>query len=136
MNPLHLAAWYNDNPEVIQTLLENGAPINSNTGWGDNGYYTALHLAARNNENPAVVQTLLDYGANINELTNRSGANYTPLSVAIQYNNDLPVIQVLLDYGADIREGELRCDRASPEAILFMREEGGAPKVLSRYVIN
>ena len=126
LTPLHLAVWFNDNPEVLQTLLENGAMVNAKTGRRNQGY-SPLHLAAWNNENPAVVQTLLDYGANINE-PSLSADNYNPLTAAVIYNKNPAVIQVLLDHGAKLGDfNEENCDKMSPEAKELIREYNLAP---------
>ena len=62
LTPLHVAARYNADPAVIETLLSAGAKINARDpadGW------TPLHFAARYNANPAVLETLLAAGASI-----------------------------------------------------------------------
>ena len=58
---LHFAAWENQDPEVIASLLDRGADIHakSNTGW------TPLHLAAWENKNPEVIALLLERGADL-----------------------------------------------------------------------
>ena len=85
------AAALNENPAVVQALLDAGA----NTEAKIQGSYTPLHLAVTK-ENQAVVQALLDSGAN----TEAKGENDTrPLHLAVETEN-LAVIQALLDSGA------------------------------------
>ena len=63
---LHYAAFYNENPAVIATLLKAGAELEERTAVKEmsGGGLTPLHGAAQN-ENPAVVMTLLEAGANL-----------------------------------------------------------------------
>ncbi|MGA2641203.1 MAG: ankyrin repeat domain-containing protein [Spirochaetia bacterium] len=58
--PLMLAAKYNQNPEMITTLLKAGADVNAKDtqlGW------TPLVYAAQGNQNPELILTLLKAGA-------------------------------------------------------------------------
>ena len=73
--PLLRAASNNENPAVIQALIDAGADVNVK----DSNGITPLHMAARNNENGAVTQALLDGGAEINA-ENKWGT--TPLGLA------------------------------------------------------
>ena len=52
---LMFASKYNQNVEVITTLLKAGAEINVR----DNAALTPLMIAASNNKNPAVIAALL-----------------------------------------------------------------------------
>ena len=54
-----VAAWYNENPEVISLLLKAGADINVKTPDG----VTVLMSASDHNPNPGVIITLLKAGA-------------------------------------------------------------------------
>ena len=60
MTTLMIAAMYNDQPEVIDALVEQGAELNAQNHKGN----TALIFAAMMN-NPKVVRALLNHGANI-----------------------------------------------------------------------
>ena len=121
LEPLHLAAWFNDNPEVIRMLLENGANVHD-IAEGRRARYSPLDLAAWNNENPAVVQTLLDYGARIHEPS-------FSLTLAVIHNRNPTVIQVLLDHGAVLGDfDEENCDRMSPEAKQLLQENNSIPE--------
>ena len=56
---LHLAAGYNDNPEVVATLLRAGADPRAAYFNG----FTPLHFAAAASDHPEVIDLLLDAGA-------------------------------------------------------------------------
>ena len=122
VTPLHRAAGYNENPAVIQMLLNAGADLESQHDTG----YTPLRWAINpkfwdegGNANLAVIQTLLDFGADPNVREERRGG--TLLHVALReiaraYNRQNrashypAVIQMLLDAGADM-EALDRLDR-------------------------
>ncbi|WP_051304275.1 ankyrin repeat domain-containing protein [Calidithermus chliarophilus] len=57
--PLHYAARYNGNPEVIALLVRLGAEVNARAQGG----WAPLHTAAAINGNPEVVLALLELGA-------------------------------------------------------------------------
>ena len=63
--PLHSAAAYNENPLVVQALLDAGSDLRSRSERD----WTPLHSAAASNNNPLVVQALLDAGADGNVRT-------------------------------------------------------------------
>ena len=58
--PLHEAAGFNENPEVLQGLVRAGAEVKARDKDGG----TALHEAAADNQNPEVIEVLLQAGAN------------------------------------------------------------------------
>ena len=96
---LHYAAFYNENPAVVKTLLEAGANLEAQTKIGEfvGGSLTPLHRAAENG-NPAVVTALLEAGADIEA---RGEGGETPLHMAAQ-NENPAVVTVLLEAGADL----------------------------------
>lgn len=57
---LMLAAWYNQNPDIVRILLKAGADVNAQV----NGT-TALMFAAMLNSNPEVITALLNAGADV-----------------------------------------------------------------------
>ena len=59
VRPLHYAALFNDNPGMVQALVDAGADPNARDGDGD----TPLQLAMMFNDNPEVAQALVDAGA-------------------------------------------------------------------------
>ena len=79
LTPLHHAAGFNDNPAVVQALVDAGADIEAGTG--DVG--TPLHSAARTNETE-VVQALVDAGADIEARTGNVGLTPLHHAAAIQ----------------------------------------------------
>ena len=93
--PLHLAAAFNGNPAVANTLINAGADLEKQNDAG----YSPLHYAAAFNGNPAVVQTLIAAGADPNA-RNVSGA--TSLHRAAWSNENPAVVQALLSAGADV----------------------------------
>ena len=56
--PLHLAAEYNDNPDVIIALVEADANVNERDRNGN----TPLHDAVKFIDNPGVINILLELG--------------------------------------------------------------------------
>ena len=99
--PLHRAAAYNNNPEVVQALIDAGADLEVQVARSKS---TPLHLAAGFSENPAVIETLLKAGA---DLEARTKWKSTPLHKAARYNNNPEVVKVLIDAGANL---EARAD--------------------------
>ena len=88
--PLHWAAAFSDNPEVIRALVEAGASLEAST-WPPEGR-TPLHYAARYGRNPKVVRTLLEYGADV-YAENPPGR--TPLHLAALFNDNPAVVAEL-----------------------------------------
>ena len=94
--PLHLAAWFTDNPAIIRALVAAGAEVNARLAeFGD----TPLHLAARFTNDPAVIEALLDAGAEVNA---RDDDGWTPLHLATSGDVDLAIVTALLDAGAEV----------------------------------
>ena len=114
-SPLHFAAAFNDEPDVISLLLDAGADLNArDKEWKA----TPLHWAAWSNDNPGIIIALLDGGADLNS---RDGRNSTPLHAAAEQSNNPDVILALLDSGADtdLRDaGKLPFDYAKDNTAL------------------
>ncbi len=66
--PLHWAARYNENPDIINALIQAGADIHAKSAYGN----TPLHEAAGWNENPDVIAALIRLGADT-QATNHDG---------------------------------------------------------------
>ena len=94
--PLHWAAAYTADPEVITLLLDKGADLEARSSYDR----TPLHWAALSNAEPAIIARLLAHGANVNA---REVSDWTPLHSAARAETDNPaVIALLLEHGADI----------------------------------
>ena len=114
-SPLHFAAAFNDDPDVITALVEAGANIHAqDTEWGA----TPLHWAAWSNGNPGIIIALLDGGADPNARDSRES---TPLHAAADQSNNPDIILTLLDSGADLTlrdAGKLAWDYIKDNAAL------------------
>ena len=95
--PFMVAAYYNQNPEVITTLLKAGSDIEAR----DLDYdATALMWATEANQNLAIFTTLLKAGADV-KAQDTSGD--TALMWAAGHVGNPDVITALLKAGADAR---------------------------------
>ncbi len=93
--PLHKAARFCHDPEVITLLIKCGAEVDAETNYKR----TPLHLAAYYNSYPKIINALLDGKANINA---QDIEGSTPLHLAVKLNGNLPnMIMALLNKGAD-----------------------------------
>lgn len=86
--PLHWAAAFSDDPEVISVLVEAGASLRALTRAGR----TPLHMAARYNGIPAIVRALVEYEADVHA-ENIHGR--TPLHLAALYSENPAVVDEL-----------------------------------------
>ena len=98
ITPLHWAAKFSDDPEIIEALVAAGANIGASTAKKD-GNNTPLHTAARFNGNPEIIKALLAAGA---DLEARNRREYTPLHRAAGFNKNPEVIRTLVAAGADL----------------------------------
>ncbi|MEL7187258.1 MAG: ankyrin repeat domain-containing protein [Pseudomonadota bacterium] len=92
--PLHSAARYNCDPNVVSALLQAGAAVNVKDRSGD----TPLHWAAAENTNVEIVNRLLEAGANVNA---RDRYGWQPIHTAADRNPNPGVIEALLAAGAE-----------------------------------
>ena len=94
--PLHFAAAFNDDPDIVSALVDAGANLNArDKEWGA----SPLHWAAWSNDNPGIIIALLDGGADPNS---RDSRDSTPLHAAADQSNNPEIILTLLDSGADL----------------------------------
>jgi len=112
------AAFCNENPEVIEVLLDAGAEVNARSNRG----YTALMCAAWRNKNPEVFRVLLEAGADVNA---RDKTGMTPLILAAIRDDNLEVIRVFLEAGAHVN-ARTRYDRTA----LMSAAIGSVPEVI------
>ena len=99
-SPLHVAAGWARDPEVISVLVNAGADVEAR----DSRDQAPLHVAARTGT-ASVVTALLEAGADVNawlhDFNVDYGWDYTPLHEAAGSNPDPAVASVLLEAGAD-----------------------------------
>ena len=94
--PLHFAAAFNDDPDIITALIDAGANLNAHDKeWSA----TPLHWAAWSNDNPGIIIALVDGGADPNV---RDAKDSTPLHAAADQSSNPEIIMTLLDSGADV----------------------------------
>lgn len=97
---LFAAAAYNQNPAVVQVLIDAGAEVDGRTPYDG---VTPLMAAAGLNRNPDVVRTLIAAGADPSARMEGSDyPAYTALMAAAWYNPNPAVLQALLEAGADV----------------------------------
>jgi len=82
------------NIEIVQLLLDNGAPVNAQS----RSRNTPLHMAARSNS-VDIVNLLLEKGASGNTQNNSGN---TPLHNAVQ-KSKVEMVKALLQHNVDVR---------------------------------
>ena len=93
--PLHWAAFFNFNPEVITTLVGLGAQVEAR----DQNGMTPLHQAAAvGKSNPEVIATVVKLGAQVDA---RDKDGWTPLHRAARFNPNPKIVLTLLELGAN-----------------------------------
>jgi ankyrin repeat protein len=90
--PLHLASEYNMDPDIVKTLLKEGAIVNIE----DLSKSTPLHYAAINDKLDHV-KVLIENEADVN-VCNLNG--FTPLHHA-SWKNNVKILEILFRNGAD-----------------------------------
>ena len=101
-SPFCMAAQFTSYPEVIRTLIQNGADIHdwcAFNNWERSPCATAnaLHVAAAESTHPEVVQALIDAGVSLDHI---AGPGWTPLSVAYLFTAPPEIVAVLQANGA------------------------------------
>ncbi len=94
MNALFVASNYNDNPKIVEYLLDNGFNINETNEFGNSAV-----LYAAGNSNINVIKTLVARGADLNS-TNNSGS--TTLMMASTSPNYMEMAKFLIENGVDV----------------------------------
>ena len=95
LRPIHLAARFNDSPQVITALAEVGADVHALTVHD----YNALHVAAGHGRSPEAVGALVRLGVDLN---GRDTSDGTPLHVAASSSDTAAVVKALIDAGANL----------------------------------
>lgn len=98
--PLHLAAYQN-NPKIIELLVENGADINAKGCFSE---MTPLMIAAQNSDNPAVIEAMVKYGADVNE---KNMGDLSAVDYAAYKNKNPAILETLFRYGGNINDETL-----------------------------
>ena len=107
ITPLQLAAAFNPNPEVTDTLLRRGAGLGGFMESFEDAHYFSeqvpsirppIHWALRYNSNLAVAELLLEPGESLDD----QGYQGTALHFAVRYGNS-EITEALLDQGADAK---------------------------------
>lgn len=97
--PMHIAAVFNSNVEVLAVLKEAGGNVDATDGVIG---ATPLHAVLYRNRSIETVNTLIDLGANINAtLSEGKYKGATPLHIAAGKVKDPEVISLLLEAGAN-----------------------------------
>ena len=101
--PLHFAAAWAPDHEVVGLLVRAGAEVNAR----DEDHYTPLHRAAERNGNAAVATALIDAGADVEAWTDDFISYHyswhgTPLHAAAGSNENPAVTAALLEAGANV----------------------------------
>ena len=97
------AAAYDGTVQIVKTLLEYNADVNSQNGW-------ALQTAAANGH-IEIVDLLLNHGADVDAHTTHEGMPQgTALQAAVEASNE-DIVDLLLQHGANpkLGAGELTC---------------------------
>ena len=99
--PMHIAAVFNPNPDVLQKLSDGGGDVNATER--DNGA-TPLHAALYANRSLPIIQKLVELGAEINaELVGGEYGGVMPLHLAAAKSDKPEVVVYLINNGADVR---------------------------------
>ena len=98
--PLHLAAYQN-NPKIIELLVENGADINAKGCFSE---MTPLMIAAQNSDNSTIIETMIKLGASVNE---KNMGDISVVDYAAYKNKNPAILETLLKYGGNINDETL-----------------------------
>lgn len=91
--PLHSAARFNRNPDIVTALIHAGARVDAADRSGD----TPLHWAAADNPNAEIVSRLIEAGAPVNAV-DRFG--WLPIHTAADRTSNPEIIRTLLEAGS------------------------------------
>ncbi len=117
---------FNENPEVVNILLDAGANVNYNYNKNDT---TPLVMASGMNKNIDVIKLLVSKGANINA---KGYEGRTPLMRALA-NNHLDIARYLIEAGADVKAK----DKDGNTALVYLLdrdEKVDAPDIVQKLI--
>ena len=140
MRPLHWAAAYSDNPNVIQVLINAGADWKKRAdgigfekqsfweSWGDGDLFRnwfrrmrPLAHAAAYNRNPAIAQAFIDAG-------HKPKSRHLIFAAAL--NENPAVAQLLIHAGADVNSGKGYWDYKPLAVAAFLNENPAVAQLL------
>ena len=93
--PLHWAAEYSSNPNIIKALVAAGASVDARNKYDS----TPLHYAAVYSSNPEIIKALVVAGSSLDA---QSMVGNTPLHRAAALNRNLEIIKALLAAGSSV----------------------------------
>lgn len=130
--PLHLAAGYSKDPEIIALLVAAGADPAHRRGDG----WTPMHMAARYSASPEMLVALVLSGGDVNAIVDagprrlrdriafaRRGT--TPLMIAAQASRPHGILSTLIAAGADLDA----MDRNRRTALHYAARDHGNPAI-------
>jgi len=94
--PLHIAAQYNVNPEILTLLINSGCQLNAKKYDG----MTPIQMAAMENPNPEIISTFILYGEDVHQ---RDDQGNNLLHLAIEFSN-FNVLKFLAKEGINIHD--------------------------------
>jgi ankyrin repeat protein/uncharacterized caspase-like protein len=126
---LHIAAE-NQNPDIVNYLLDQGADVNHKNLWGENPIYSSIRM-----NNIEIIKTLIKNGGNVNAKNNHGES---PLHIAVSIGN-IEVIDYLIAQGADpnakdsVKSTPLRdaVARGKLDVVKYLISKGADPNIIS-----
>ncbi|MEW6545104.1 MAG: ankyrin repeat domain-containing protein [Nitrospirota bacterium] len=113
-----VAAVTDGNIERVRTLLDHGADVEADDGYGRK----PLNVASRQGQTD-IVRLLLDHGAKVNERRSSTGDSGPPPLCDATSAGHVEVVRLLLDRGAQIR-GESVCGNINTEVMSLLLDRG------------
>ena len=90
-SPLHIALE-NQNPEIINYLLDQGADVNHENAWSESPLYSSIRM-----NNIKIIKIIIKNGGNVNVKNNHGES---PLHIAVRIGN-IEIIDYLIAQSAD-----------------------------------
>ncbi len=115
-NTITGVALTNDNPELINILVKNGADVNDRA----HRDRTPLMLACWHNASLKMIEALIKNGADVNA---KDEGGMTALMRAVDSHKDIKVIELLLKNGADVNAVNRRGESVFTQALLNDKKE-------------
>jgi ankyrin repeat protein len=130
---LNMAAAFNPDAAVTETLLKNGANVSARNQWDR----TALYEASMFSEEPAIIEALLAAGADVHAEATKNEFKNTPnaLFAAVYEKRPPAIVEALIKGGANVNDKDrwgqtpLKIafdDENSPERTVLLLLDAGA----------